>query len=250
MNAQTEMVERDHDSAQSPAGAMMALIERAATSQDIDVDKLDRLLSVKERWDAAQAKQEFDRAMTDFRATVGPIRKTRATHNSKYAGLAETLAEIREKLTDCGLSVSWRTEQSENVVRVTCIVSHVAGHSEQTSLSSAPDDGGKMNSIQRIGSAVSYLERYTLFAILGLASGDQDDDGAKAAQDEADLIDAHTQADIEALVDEVLTTPQERVKFADWLKKSMKVQNGFIRNIPSQAADQVIAALEKKRGAK
>lgn len=196
MNAQTEMVERDHDSAQSPAGAMMALIERAATSQDIDVDKLDRLLSVKERWDAAQAKQEFDRAMTDFRATVGPIRKTRATHNSKYAGLAETLAEIREKLTDCGLSVSWRTEQSENVVRVTCIVSHVAGHSEQTTLAAAPDDSGKKNSIQAIGSTVTYLERYTLFAILGLASTDQDDDGRAAArpktitQEEADHLDA------------------------------------------------------------
>jgi hypothetical protein len=42
-----------------------------------------------------------------------------------------------------------------------------------------PDDSGKKNPIQQIASTVSYLERYTLFAITGLAP-QEDDDGAGA----------------------------------------------------------------------
>lgn len=42
----------------------------------------------------------------------------------------------------------------------------------------APDTGPGRNAIQARGSAKSYLERYTLTAILGLSAQDSDDDGA------------------------------------------------------------------------
>jgi hypothetical protein len=44
-------------------------------------------------------------------------------------------------------------------------------------MEAAADISGSKNQIQAIGSAVTYLERYTLFASYGLASKDQDDDG-------------------------------------------------------------------------
>ena len=59
-------------------------------------------------------------------------------------------------------------------------VTHIKGHSEDTTLSGPPDDSGRKNNIQQIASTVSYLERYTLFALLGLASQDMDDDGQGA----------------------------------------------------------------------
>jgi len=40
-----------------------------------------------------------------------------------------------------------------------------------------PDTSGSKNSIQAVGSTVSYLQRYTLYSILGLASKDADTDG-------------------------------------------------------------------------
>ena len=43
-----------------------------------------------------------------------------------------------------------------------------------------PDNSGSKNSIQAIGSTTTYLQRYTLFSILGLAAG-EDDDGSAAS---------------------------------------------------------------------
>lgn len=162
------------------SNAIMALIERAATSNDIDVGKLEKLLDVKERWDRQQAKRQFDEAMTKFRHSAPTIARTAEGHNSKYAKLHKSLEAIQPLMHECGLSHSWRTNQDSGQIAVTCIVTHIAGHSEQTTLSSAPDTSGGKNSIQAIASAVSYLERYTLFAILGLASGEMDDDGKGA----------------------------------------------------------------------
>jgi hypothetical protein len=56
------------------------------------------------------------------------------------------------------------------------------GHSEEGAvLEGAPDTSGSKNSIQAVGSTVSYLERYTLLAATGLAAKDQDDDGRGGA---------------------------------------------------------------------
>jgi hypothetical protein len=53
------------------------------------------------------------------------------------------------------------------------------GHSEENTLMAGKDDSGNKNGIQAIGSTVTYLQRYTLKAALGLAAG-ADDDGAKS----------------------------------------------------------------------
>lgn len=225
---------------QSPAGAMMALIERAATSSDVDVEKLEKLLDMKERWEKGEAKKSFDRAMTRFRAEVGSIKKTRKAHNSTYAGLHETIRDIKPLLTDCGLSYSWRTSQDSNAVSVTCVVSHVDGHSEQTTLTASPDTSGSKNSIQAIGSTVTYLERYTLYAILGLASTDQDDDGAGASPN---LITDHQLADMIGLMDE-LGNKLDRPKFNKWLESKGVTE---IKNMPASMYGEAIRLLEAKR---
>ena len=225
---------------QSPVGAMTALIEKAATSSDVDVNKLEKLLDMKERWEAGEAKKAFDRAMTKFRAKVGSIRKTRKSHNSTYAGLAESIEEITPALNGCGLSFSWRTNQDSDKVAVTCVVSHVDGHSEYTTLAAPPDTSGSKNSIQSIGSAVSYLKRYTLYAILGLASTDQDDDGAGSGKS---LITDHQLADMIGLMDE-LGDKLDRPKFDKWLK-SKGVNE--VKSIPAAMFSEVIGILERKR---
>ena len=52
------------------------------------------------------------------------------------------------------------------------------GHSESVTLDAFKEDSGTKNNIQAMGSSITYLERYTLFAATGLASEEQDDDGA------------------------------------------------------------------------
>jgi hypothetical protein len=160
------------DTATTPAELLSIAVQQGA-----DLDKLTKLMDLQERWEANEARKAYVAAMSQFRAQAPSITKTRKAHNSMYAGLAETIDEIKGILTDCGLSHSWKTKQDADQITVTCCVTHIMGHSECTSLTAAPDTSGSKNSIQAVASTVTYLERYTLYAILGLASKEQDNDG-------------------------------------------------------------------------
>lgn len=171
-----------------PADPMVRMIERVVMSPDADLDKLERMLAMKERMDAQSAKIAFAHALADVRAEIPPILKdatvdfTSAKGRTHYrhetlAGIAKAIDPI---LSKHGLSYRFRTSQGQGGVCVTCIIQHSAGYAEETSLSGAPDGSGSKNSFQAVGSAVTYLQRYTLKAALGL-SAERDDDGQSAS---------------------------------------------------------------------
>ena len=219
----------------------LAMVQ-TALDKGMDAETIRQFMDLAREHQADQARHAYTEAMSRFRAQCPTISKTRNAHNSKYAGLAETIEQIKGILSECGLSHSWRTEQADGMISVTCVVTHVDGHREQTTLSSAPDDGGKMNSIQRIASAVSYLQRYTLFAILGLASADMDDDGYLAGS--AKINDSDL-ANIIALMDE-LGERLNREGFATYLQ-SIGAKDGQPESIPASKVSTVFAMLERKR---
>lgn len=171
-------------------GSSPAEMIRLAVSGGADLDKLEKLLAIQERWEANEAKKAYHESMAEFKKSPPRIEKDKAVgYDSKQGGRVgythATLANIVEKITaalsEHGLSVGWRTQQNGKIC-VTCRITHVKGHSEETTLSADADTSGSKNSIQAIGSTISYLERYSLMALLGLAAHDQDDDG-KAADD-------------------------------------------------------------------
>ncbi len=84
-----------------------------------------------------------------------------------------------------GFSYDWaikdfRDEKGDPKIKVTCIISHVAGHKNSTDMEAYHDGSGKKSNIQSRASAVSYLERYTLKAAFGLVEEGEDTDGKKA----------------------------------------------------------------------
>ncbi|HDZ36993.1 MAG TPA: hypothetical protein ENH62_01680, partial [Marinobacter sp.] len=96
----------------------------------------------------------------------------------RYASLGNVTDVIGTELSKFGLSAKWLTAQKDTGwPEVTCVITHVQGHSESTGLSAPPDESGSKNPIQKIISTVTYLERATLLALTGLATYDQDDDG-------------------------------------------------------------------------
>ncbi len=94
-----------------------------------------------------------------------------------------------------------------------CTITHELGHSESTSLTANPDISGSKNAIQAIGSTISYLERYTVLALTGLATKDMDDDGVSSAQQEFILPE---QAKL--LTDIIFSRSIDSVKFLEWMK--------------------------------
>lgn len=189
----------------------MALIQQAQQS-GADVERMQQLFELQLRWEENEARKAYNEAMSNFRAECPSIARTRQAHNSKYAGLSESIDIIKPFLSKHGLSHQWATKQDGNMITVECVVSHVLGHSERTSLTAEPDKSGSKNSIQAIGSTVSYLERYTLFAIAGLASREMDDDGNMGG-DDIEYITEQQEMDILALMNEVSANEQGFLKY-------------------------------------
>ena len=201
-----------------------------AEAQGAPVEQLERLWALNEKVEAANAKKAYTVSMSIFRAGCPPIIKTKQGHNSKYAGLAETIDQVKDLLSENGLSHSWRTEQENGNIKVECIVTHVLGHSESTSLISPPETSGNKTDIQGIGSAVEYMKRYTFFAILGLSSADEDNDGnGRVTFEQAEELE--TKAD-EAGVD--------KAKFLAYF------QCGSFNHIPSKQYKNALAAIKAK----
>jgi len=172
---------------QEQSSALMALISKAATDPSMDVAKLKELLEVKERWEAGEARKAFVSALNEFKMSpptivknkhVGFATKDGGATDYWHATLDHVCDQVGESLARHGLSFRWDTAQTEKgLIRVSCILQHAQGHSERVTLEGMPDASGKKNSIQQIGSTVTYLQRYTLLLATGLATGGLDDDG-------------------------------------------------------------------------
>ncbi len=147
---------------------------------------------IKER--ANEAKKAYVVAMAAFKANPPKILKdknvnyptSKGTTDYHHATLGNVTTCINTTLSEHGLTASWVTSQDNGAVKVTCKITHIMGHSEETSLTAPPDSTGSKNAIQAIGSTVTYLQRYTLLALTGLATY-EDDDGAGADKKDADL---------------------------------------------------------------
>lgn len=199
-------------SSPNPISIVQTAIEKGITGAD-----LKEIMDLQERWEANQARKAFDIALYNATAEIPAIVKNRLVAFEAKAGgkdtsyrhedLAQVIDTIRPHLFKHGLGHRFDTKQdmqNGGLITVTCII-YGHGHREETSLSSGPDaNGSGMNNLQRIASATTYLERYTLKAALGLASK-HDDDGRGSSADPADLtnITALQLEELAALIKEV-----------------------------------------------
>lgn len=94
---------------------------------------------------------------------------------SRYPSLAACWDACRRPLADNGLSVTQGFDRIGDDLIVWTLLLHASGQWIETRCSTTPRDF----SPQSIGSAVSYMKRYQLAAIVGLAA---DDDDGEAAQ--------------------------------------------------------------------
>jgi hypothetical protein len=165
------------DTPSRPDGLIAMAVER-----DLDINKLETLLELKRQWDADNARKAFFKALSKFQSDIPPIVKQDKVNagvagKRRFANLGTISEAIKPYLETNNLSFRFRQSQSPQAITITCIVSHADGHSEETTLSAAPDQSGGKNAIQALGSAITYLMRYTLIGSLGLTTVDEDTDG-------------------------------------------------------------------------
>lgn len=154
-----------------------------AVDKDLDIDKLSRLMDLQKSWEADKARKSFFEAMTRFQSEVPDLRKSKAVSFKEvkynYAPLSDITRQIKDTCKDCGLSYRWEIQDTKEEIKVTCLITHVDGHTERTTMTASPDDSGSKNKIQARGSAIEYLKRYSLIGALGLSTSDSDIDGAQ-----------------------------------------------------------------------
>ena len=165
----------------TPTDLLSILVQKGA-----DLATLEKFMDLKEREEKNQARKQYIKAISEFKKKPLEILKDRkvsfqtskGTTEYDHASLANVVNVISAELSNHGLSASWKTDQGDFGIKVTCILRHVEGHGEEVSLTAPSDLSGNKNPIQAIASTVSYLERYTLLAITGLTTKDMDDDAA------------------------------------------------------------------------
>lgn len=161
---------------------------QAAVEKGAGIEQMQQLMDLQERWEANNARKAYMQSMTAFKAEPLTLVKSKEVGYGKTSYMHATLAGVVDAvvhaLSKHGLSHQWRTEQDKadkDWISVECTITHEAGHSESVKLSAPVDTSGSKNAIQAIGSTVTYLQRYTLMAITGLAAKDMDDDGRMAS---------------------------------------------------------------------
>lgn len=222
----------------SPAEMIQAAVQSGA-----DLDKLEKLLSLQERWEANEAKKAYYKAMADFKSNPPQIfkDKTVAFSQTRYshASLGNVVEKITGALSKHGLSHSWRVKQN-GVIEVTCRITHESGYFEETSISAEADKSGAKNAIQSIGSAITYLQRYSLLAMTGLATEDQDNDGQSSVSETISEQQAAT-------IEEYLETLKDKVGRKSFLK-FFKIES--VSDMPKERYQEAINIFKAKEGAK
>lgn len=219
----------------SPAGIMLAALSRGVSPAD-----LREMLALQREWQADQARAAFHASLAGFKTEavtvlknkqVGYTAKSGAFVGYKHAELFDVVAAVGPALARHGLSYRWDVEQARDWVTVTCILTHALGHSERCTMGGPPDASGQKNALQQIASATTYLQRYTLKAITGVAEGGDDDDAgagdpppqgqAKPAQQQSAkppaAADTYSEADFAAKLPEWLPFIKTGRKTADAL---------------------------------
>ena len=190
MASEKAVVVRDTQAVAAPVVTPMTMLAMAI-EKGTSVEQLTQLMALQERWEANEARKAFDAALAAFKANAPALvkdkrvsfetQKGRTEYN--HATLGNVATNVAKALSEHGLSHRWDVSQGDGgVVSVTCILTHVLGHRERTTMQSSLDQSGGKNNIQALGSATTYLQRYTLLAAVGLATVEQDDDGAASGR--------------------------------------------------------------------
>jgi hypothetical protein len=127
---------------------------------------------------------ELAPALSKLQSSISNPVKDAKAHHSRYASFPSVLNTIRPHLAENGLSIVQTSRKDELYgsmhVIVTTRLLHSSGQWIQEDISSAINMKAQ-NSIQDMGSLISYLKRYAIQGLV-LIAGDDDDDGEAAAR--------------------------------------------------------------------
>jgi hypothetical protein len=224
---------------------LAAMMERLATSPDVDVAKLERLLEMHERILDRQAEQEFSAAMARVQERLPSV--LRASFNdqtkSKYANHDAIAKAIKPIYTSEGFSASFTEGETAKPdhIRVKGTLRHRDGHKDDTYYTDVAIDktGIKGNDNKTLthaeASSAMYGRRRLICMMFDVATGD-DDDG-NGAGGSVETIKPEQVAHLEKLIKEAKA---DRAQFL----KTLEIEH--LVDLPAKSFRMACVALKAK----
>jgi hypothetical protein len=234
------------------------MIQALMQLPDVNVEKLEKMFELQERYEANTARKAYHDAMAKFGALIPvmaydsdvsyPGKDGKPPTDYSFTSLAGSMKLCQDAMDQTGLKASWKTESGEGgLTKVTCYMTHALGHSEETSLSALPDPSGGKNAIQAVKSTVSYLKRITFEAIAGLATkADDADDGRNSNHVEIACI---TTAQLKSLTTKIAKVGADTKKLLQLFKVETLADLKVDQYKPVHALLAAKANVEKNREA-
>lgn len=223
--------------------AIVSVIERAAINPDIDVEKMERLFALQERMLTRNAEVAFNAAMRAAQEEMPKVLRNKRNDqtSSNYADLEKVNEIIVPVYTKHGFSLSFGTGDTQTLghIRITCLVSHVDGHSRPYFCDMPLDLAGIKGNQNKTathahGSTMSYGRRYLTLLIFNVTLTNEDRDGNQPG----DTINEDQIANLQALIEEVKA---DKAKFLKFLRV------GDLADLAANRYSAAVKALEAKR---
>lgn len=176
---------------------------------------------------------EISEALSDFQSevkqpelskTVTVKTRTGGTYNFKYADLSDCKKAAAPMLKKCGLAVTQPIVGGKLITLLT----HKSGQWFKSEIAI-----GNTADYQALGSAITYLKRYSYCAILGIVA-DTDDDANQACGNQAIFKDKPKKEDLKAVKDDYLkkvAVVETREEYSSlWNEGSLKYPELFVQN--------------------
>lgn len=229
------------------AESLMAVISRAASDPTVDIEKLERLMTMHAQITERQAARAFSEAMANAQKEMRRIAtdSNNPQTKSRYASYAALDRTIRPIYTRHGFELGFNTGEGAPAdhVRVVCDVSNGGFtrhyHIDMPNDGKGAKGGDVMTKTHATGSAITYGRRYLLTMIFNLAVG-EDDDGNAAGDPVATITDEQ----VKELSDLLTATKSNFVLFLKTIKLESLTQ---LRVDKFEAAKALINDTAKKR---
>jgi hypothetical protein len=169
------------------AGSAINVFERLARDPKCTVEKLEKLIELKERVDLATAKAAYQRDFAAMQPRIPEIdeRGRIVTENQgsrSYAKNEDIQKVLKPILAEFGFGLGFRSEfPGENRIRIIGALRHREGWAEESTFESLPDNSGKKQPIQMIASTIAYGHRLTTKDLCNITSRGEDVDGDRTA---------------------------------------------------------------------
>lgn len=117
-------------------------------------------------------------ALCAFHKDVATIHKEARGNFGHYADMATVLSAVLPALSKNGLAFTQTFVPTEGLPILRTTLRHISGETVESDLPMIVGSG--RNPLHDFGGATTYLRRYSLLSLLGLAAGIEDDDGDHA----------------------------------------------------------------------